>query len=234
MQLYNGDCLEVLRGLPDNCIDLVITDPPYMQTANGGGCFGKLNVFEEIRPISSGYNPEVLDELDRVMKETNLYVFCSKNEIPHYLARYVTGKGCNFDLLTWHKTNVMPACLNSYMSDTEYLLFFRAPGVKVYGTPATKAKYYVSPMNKEDKAKYGHPTIKPLPIIENLVINSSIRGGYVLDPFMGSGTTGAACKKHGREFIGIEIDPKYFEIAKRRIEETGENVPEIAEQLKLF
>lgn len=56
----------------------------------------------------------------------------------------------------------------------------------------------------------------------------------MLDPFMGSGTTGAACKKLGREFVGIEIDPKYFEIAKRRIEETGENVPEIAEQLKLF
>lgn len=56
----------------------------------------------------------------------------------------------------------------------------------------------------------------------------------MLDPFMGSGTTGAACKKHGRDFVGIEIDPHYFEIAKRRIEETGENVPEISEQLKLF
>lgn len=56
----------------------------------------------------------------------------------------------------------------------------------------------------------------------------------MLDPFMGSGTTGAACKKHGREFIGIELNKEYFEIAKRRIEETGENVPEIAEQLKLF
>lgn len=113
-------------------------------------------------------------------------------------------------------------------------MFFRSPGVKVGGTVETKKKWYVTPANRADKERYGHPTIKPLPIIENLVINSSIRGGCVLDPFMGSGTTGAACKKHGREFIGIEIDPHYFEIAKKRIEETGENVAEIAEQMKLF
>ena len=151
-----------------------------------------------------------------------------------YLDFFVGQYDCYFDLLTWHKTNAIPACQNKYVSDTDYLLFFRSPGVPIGGTVETKKKYYVTPLNVKDKERYGHPTIKPLPIIENLVINSSIRGGYVLDPFMGSGTTGAACKKHGREFIGIEIDPKYFEIAKRRIEETGENVPEIAEQLKLF
>lgn len=234
MKLYNGDCLEVLRGLPDACVDLVVTDPPYLQAVCGAGIFKDRTVYSDIKSISNGYDPEILNELDRVMKSANIYVFCSKNEIPMYLDYYVKGKGCNYDLLTWHKSNPVPACNNTYLSDTEYLLFFRAPGVPVYGTPETKAKYWVTTTNKADKDRYGHPTIKPQFIIETLITNSSIRGGCVLDPFMGSGTTGAACKATGRDFIGIELDPQWFEVAERRINEQGENVPEIAEQLKLF
>jgi len=91
-------------------------------------------------------------------------------------------------------------------------------GVKIYGNYHTKRKYYVTPANVEDKKKYNHPTIKPLNIIENLIINSSQENDTVLDCFMGSGTTGVACKRLNRNFIGIEIDEKYFEIAKERIE----------------
>lgn len=78
MQLYNGDCLEVLRGLPDNCIDLVITDPPYNMESNGSGCFGKDGHFRDIDDIVNGYNPEILGELDRVMKATNIYILFKK------------------------------------------------------------------------------------------------------------------------------------------------------------
>ena len=76
-------------------------------------------------------------------------------------------------------------------------------------------------MNVKDKKLYSHPTIKPLNIIENLIINSSLRGGVVLDCFMGSGTTGVACKKLGRSFIGCEINEEYFKIAERRINDTN-------------
>lgn len=127
-------------------------------------------------------------------------------------------KDYNIDLLTWHKTNPTPTCNNKYLSDTEYLLFFRENGVKVYGEYCTKKKYYVTPTNKADKDKYRHPTIKPLNIMENIVLNSSKEGEVVLDCFMGSGTTGVACKKLGRDFIGVELDKEYFEIAKERIE----------------
>ena len=74
-------------------------------------------------------------------------------------------------------------------------------------------------VNKEDKKLYKHPTIKPLDIIKNLIINSSSEGDTVLDCFMGSGTTGVACINTGRNFIGIELDKQYFEIAERRIKE---------------
>lgn len=79
-------------------------------------------------------------------------------------------------------------------------------------------KYYITPTNKEDKKLYKHPTIKPLNIIKNLIINSSQENDTVLDCFMGSGTTGVACKELNRNFIGIELDENYFNISKERIE----------------
>ena len=78
------------------------------------------------------------------------------------------------------------------------------------------------PTNKVDKKKYNHPTVKHLEIIENLVINSSVENQIVLDPFMGSGTTGEASIKNNRKFIGIEIDETYFNTAKERIREVEE------------
>ena len=80
--------------------------------------------------------------------------------------------------------------------------------------------YYVAPLNQKDKKLYKHPTIKPLELLEKFIKNSSHAGDIILDPFMGSGTTGVACKKLNRDFIGIEIDKDYFEIAKNRIETT--------------
>lgn len=125
------------------------------------------------------------------------------------------------DLLTWHKTNPVPTCNNKYLSDTEYLLFFREKGVKVYGSYQTKKKFYVTQTNKKDKDKYKHPTVKPVEIMENIITNSSQEGETVLDCFMGSGTTGVACVNTNRRFIGIEKEEKYIEIAKQRIEEAA-------------
>lgn len=234
IKILHGDCLELLKTIPDNSVDLVITDPPYQFETQGGGAFGKAKVFGETAPIADGFDLQVLDECLRVLKKTNIYIWCSRAQLPMYFEYFVKDRLCNFNILTWHKRNIMPACGNKYISDTEYCLFFREKGVKVYGTADTKKTYYVTTTNKADKDKWQHPTIKPEFIIENLVINSSIRGGVVLDPFMGSGTTGVACKKLGRNFIGMELEQQWYDIAQKRIEQTGQNVPEIAEQLQLF
>lgn len=172
---------------------------------------------EQIRMISNGFDNKILDELVRVMKKINIYIWCSKGQLRQILD-YFDNLKCNIDLLTWHKTNPTPTCNNTYLSDTEYLIFAREKGVKVYGNYHTKKKYWVTPANVEDKKKYKHPTIKPLDIIETLIINSSKENDVVLDCFMGSGTTGVACKELNRNFIGIEIDKKYYDIAKGRIE----------------
>ena len=83
----------------------------------------------------------------------------------------------------------------------------------------TKRTFYVSKKNLQDKRLYRHPTIKPLEIIKNLIINSSNEGDTILDCYMGSGTTGVACKELNRNFIGFEINENYFNIAKDRIGE---------------
>ena len=119
--------------------------------------------------------------------------------------------------MTWHKTNPVPACKNKYLSDTEYVFFARSKGVPVYGEYKTKKTYYVTPLNTKEKKLYNHPTIKPQMILENLIVNSSKENDVILDPFMGSGSTGVACVNTNRNFIGMELDEDYFKIAKERI-----------------
>lgn len=216
-----GDCLELLKDIPDKSIDLVVIDPPYeFAQHGGGGAFGsrKREYHNELEAdtLTKGFDIAVLDELVRIMRKVNIYVWCNKNQIKQYLDYF---EGFNMDLLTWHKTNPVPTCNNKYLSDTEYLLFFREKGVKVYGSYQTKRKFYVTQTNKKDKDKYKHPTVKPVEIMENIITNSSQEGETVLDCFMGSGTTGVACVNTNRRFIGMEKEEKYFEIAKQRIEE---------------
>jgi site-specific DNA-methyltransferase (adenine-specific) len=103
------------------------------------------------------------------------------------------------------------------MTDKEYCLYFRKGG---YCNPpnyeSAKIVYY-QPININDKSLYNHPTIKPLNIIENLVINSSKEGEIVFDPFVGSGTTCVAAKEHNRKYIGFEIDKEYYKTATNRL-----------------
>ena len=122
------------------------------------------------------------------------------------LIDYFQKKKCNWNLLTWHKTNPIPTCGNKYLSDTEYCLFFREKGVKLYGSFDTKFTYYVTHSNMKDKKQFHHPTIKPLEIVKNHIINSTQENDLVLDCFMGSGTTAMACKELNRNFLGFELN----------------------------
>lgn len=138
-------------------------------------------------------------------------------------------KGCYIDVLTWHKINPIPTCNGTYLSDTEYCVLARESGTKIYGTYETKKKWWVSKCNVDDKKLYSHPTIKPLEIIKNLIINSSKENDVVLDAFMGSGTTAVACKELNRHFIGFELNPEFYEIANSRLNKT-ETTKEKAER----
>ena len=220
-KIYNMDCLDGMRQLPDNCVDLVVTDPPYVIETSGAGIYKQADkqYVKELNNMKDGFSTQVLDELCRIMKKINIYFFCSQKQIIPLLDYFVKGKKCNWNLLTWHKTNPVPACGNKYLTDTGYILFFREKGVKIYGEFKTKFTYYITPLNQSDKKKYGHPTIKPMNIVKNLIVNSSLEDGIVFDPFMGSGTTAVAAKECGRKFIGYELNSDYYEICNQRLEE---------------
>lgn len=220
MVVLNTDAYKAIKELPDSSVDLVITDPPY-DLEKGAGDFRKHRKhYEEISDISNGFDYSMLDELVRVMKYINIYIFCSKNQLMELMEYFVKQHGCKWELISWHKTNPIPVCNNTYLHDTEFCLFFREKAAKVYGSYHTKRTYYVSSVNKKDKKLYKHPTIKPLELIDNFVNNSSLKGQTVLDPFMGSGTTGVAAAANDRKFIGYELNEEYFNVAKDRIENT--------------
>ena len=124
-----------------------------------------------------------------------------------------------YGITLWHKSDPTPLCNNKYLNDVEWCIYIKQSGKRIKGDYTTKSLVYKSGQNRADKKLYGHPTIKPVPLLLKYLTNHSDTGDVVFDPFMGSGSTGVACKNTGRNFIGIELDEKYFEIAKRRIEE---------------
>lgn len=224
-KIYNEDCLGVLKSMPDKCVDLIVTDPPYLFTHKGGG-HSKLSksiangLVEGIADIKSGFDIEVLNECWRVCKVPNMYFWCSKMQIPMYLDYFVTQRGCDFEILTWVKDNAIPLFRGHYLIDEEFCLYFRKGGYCQPSSYEMAKTVFNTPINKADKDKWGHPTIKPLGIIKALVANSSKEGDLVLDPFMGSGTTAVACIDLKRDYVGMELDKKWFDVCERRIKIT--------------
>lgn len=218
-EVYNMDCMEAIKLLDDNSIDLVVMDPPYLLNLTKVKNTSSFNNYaNELIGLKDGFDLKVLDLLIPKMKKINMYIYCSKRQVKD-LIEYFTNKDCNYEILTWHKQNPSPLINNNYLPDTEYVIFAREKGVKLYGSYHTKRKYYLSGVNQVDKKKYKHPTIKPLPFIENHIINSSKEGDLILDCYCGSGTTLVGAIKTKRNFIGFEIDKGYYEIAKQRVEE---------------
>ena len=136
IELWRGDCLELMKGLPDGSVDLIVTDPPYdVNTVGEGGSVNRvLKLNKRLSQlddncISSGYDIRSCGaEFNRVMKSMNLYVWCNKKQIPDYFNFYVNELKCKFDIICWHKTNPMPTYSNKYLTDTEYCLYFRRGG----------------------------------------------------------------------------------------------------------
>ena len=220
-----GDCYELIKNIPDHSIDLVYIDVPYQHTQingyyGGGGSFGidsrKYQRTLRDKELMSGINMSILDDICRVMKHIYIYIWCSKEQIPKFI-NYFLNKKCLYEIMVWCKSNPTPTCNNKYLSDIEYCLMFREKGTIIGGSYETKSKFYISGTNVSDKELFLHPTIKPLELVKNHIINSTKEGDIVLDCFCGSGTTCLACKELGRNYIGMEIDKEYHKIAVDRL-----------------
>ncbi len=215
-----GDSYKLIKDISNNSIDLVIIDPPYNFCTGGRhtGLFKERTTryYDEIeeKGLDNNIDLSILNELDRIMKKVNIYIWCNKEQILQYLEHYKQQK---FEVIIWNKTNPIPTVNNKYLSDKEYCLYFKNPGVLLNGDVESKKTVYQTSLNVNDKKKYKHPTIKPLPIIKNFIQNSSNKGDVVLDCFSGSGTTCVAAKELDRQFIGIEINPEYHKISLDRL-----------------
>lgn len=187
--IYCADCYEAIKHIPDKSIDLIVTDPPYQienTTAGGHNDFtagGKKSIQHMNDELANGRftesvrGEELFPEMVRVMKAINLYVWCNGKQIPMYLDYFVKEQGCAFDILIWNKTNAMPLFNNKYLTDKEYCLYFRKGGYCSPQTYEDAKTVWNSPINVADKKRFAHCTIKPLPIIETLIRNSTMGGG---------------------------------------------------------
>lgn len=216
------DCMELMTSMGGGEVDLIVTDPPYLfKSLSGGGIAPKRTYFQSLNKMDEGIGDEQLDEFIRVLKEPNLYLWGNWPLIQQYL-RYFADKKVNTNLLTWHKLNPAPLCSNNYLKDTEYCLYVRGKGVKLYGGYADHKTYWLSSNNDIRQSKTGHPAVKPLEIISQMVKNSSLEGQTVFDPYLGSGTTAVACKMLNRNCIGCEIEEKYISLINNRLNAVNE------------
>ena len=232
-ELYLGDCLEVIKEIEDNSVDLVITDPPYKTTSRGRGkvgtttsggmlekkivCEGKMFEYNNIQ--IKDYIPEFY----RVLKDgSHFYIMTNHVNLTEML-NICQESGFHFiKSIIWDKGNKIMSQL--YMSQFEYVLFFRKGFAKKINKCGTSD--ILSVPNKKTKDEFNknlHDTEKPVGLMKIFIENSSLEREIVLDPFMGIGSTGVACMNTNRKFIGIELDENYFEIAKNRIEQSVAN-----------
>ena len=216
--LWQGDCLEMMKDIPDGSIDLIVTDPPY-KCINGGkphlkgepsGMLskndGKIFDYNDVEP--EAWFPLLYQKLKN---GSHCYIMTNTINLENYLAlARKIGFGLH-NVLIWEKNNCTPN--RWYMKNCEYVLFLRKGSAKTINNTGSKTVHQFDNILGDKN----HPTEKPVELMEYYVKNSSNIGDVVLDPFMGSGSTGIACKNLNRDFIGIELDKKYFEIAQKRI-----------------
>lgn len=170
--ILNQDCNIGLDSIPDGSVDLIIMDPPYSLDTRGNGAFGPPNrsYFGQLESMSDGLTDELLEKIAAKTDPIAMYAFCNKGQLIQYI-RFAEYHGCTWDILAWHKTNPIPTCNQKYLSDTEYIVFVRGKGAKLWGRYATKRKYFVSAVNRAECKAYNHPTVKPLQIVRTLVSN---------------------------------------------------------------
>lgn len=196
-----GDSYKLIKNIPDDSIDLVIIDPPYEITSgvHDSGFLKNRKILDSTNQIFNkklniGLNNEILKELNRVMKKINIYIWCNKKQLYQYLDFYHKDN-IQIEVIIWNKYNCLPLTNNTYLPDKEYCLFFKEKGINLNTTYETAKTVYEIPINVSDKKRFKHPTIKPLEIIKNLIINSSNEGDIVLDCFSRKWNNMCSCKR---------------------------------------
>jgi DNA modification methylase len=209
-KVYNIDCIEYMKTMKDNSVDLVVTDIPYGEVNRKSS--GLRNLEKGKADIVTFSIDSLLDNLCRITKGS-MYIFCGMEQVS-IIRKLMVEHKMSTRLCIWEKSN--PSPMNGdkiWLSGIECCVYGKFP--KAAFNEHCKNTVFRFPCGRNKL----HPTQKPLELIKKLVLASSNRGDLVFDGFAGSGTTGVACKKLGRRFIGCELDENYCKIANDRIDE---------------
>jgi site-specific DNA-methyltransferase (adenine-specific) len=218
IDLRQGDCLKVMKTINDGTIDLIVTDPPYLINYKTNRRKDKEHDFCSV--IKNDNNPELISnyikECYRIMKDnTAMYMFCNCDKVD-YFKQELENSGFKIkNMIIWVKNNWTAGDLQAQFGKQYEIIFLVNKGRCLFkGKRITDVWNF----NRVVGKKQLHQNQKPIELIEQCIQKHSDEGDLVFDGFMGSGTTGVACVNTNRNFIGIELDETYFNIAKERIE----------------
>lgn len=222
---YNMDCLQGVKDIDSESIDLIVTDPPYPTTARGqsgssGGMFQKeINKKGKVFTFNDIDCKEYAPEFYRILKNgSHCYVMTNHINLIKMLNTFTE---CGFHFvksLIWDKGNKIMG--QYYMSQFEYILFFRkGEGKPINNCGTSDILRIYNKKTKDFKGQNLHDTEKPISLYELLIQNSSNENDIVLDPFVGSGSFLVACHNTKRNCIGFELDKEYYDKAKQRLDE---------------
>ena len=229
MQLFNDDCLKVLPTIPKNSVDLIITSPPYEDISGAGYTSDSKDIL--FFKLYSEFIDNVFQQYHRVLKENGQIFFNIKSKTfnkslrsPHWL-EFTSGfqKFIFKSYIIWKYAGSFDSTKSRFHLDYE-IVYHLSKGNNIHindnidlHDPLSSVWYIPHNIPKQERV---HPTQMPIGVVDHILKIVGVSGNTVLDNFMGSGTTGVSCKKNNINFIGIELNPKNFDIAKQRIEST--------------
>lgn len=237
IKLYNDNCLNVLKTLPEKSVDLIFADPPYNLSGEGylttqNGKVAKLHkgdwdVIDDIHKFNEDWIREcvrVLSDNGTVWISGTLHNHPSVGVILKKLGLWVIND------IIWFKPNATPLLANNRCAPSTELIWVASRTKKYFFNYELAKQMNGGKQMKNlwtinaERHKTKHPTEKPETLLNRIILLGSKENDVVLDPFLGSGTTGVVAIKNNRKFIGIEISKEYFDIAKGRIEQSKNNL----------
>jgi site-specific DNA-methyltransferase (adenine-specific) len=219
-KVHLGDCLELMREIPDKSIDMVLTDPPYLMNYRSNRRV-KSDKFKRIENDKNSYEliSDYIKECQRILKDDSaIYMFCSWHKVDFFKQEFEKCFTLK-NIIVWNKNNHGSGDLKgSYAPKHEFILF----GHKGRSLFKNKRVPDVIDCAKIPSPKLTHPTEKPLDLLKTFILNNSDNGGVVFDGFAGTGSTALAAKELNRRFLLIELEQEYVNIANERIKQAKE------------
>ena len=210
--LFNRDCFQTLPKMPDKSVDITFTSPPYNRKRN--------DKYSNYDDTIEDYYQFLIDVTDLLLQKTKRHViiniqtnYYNRQDVYKYIGHYYNKIQ---NIIIWEKSNPLPANGHNITNAFEYFIILGDTPIK---SNTTYTKNHITTSINNDSITKKHKAVMKQEVADWFIEKFTHDGDLVLDCFMGLATTGIACQKYNRNFLGIELDKDYFEIAKERIEE---------------